>query len=74
MIENNNILRDIVPFEQFKNHEKYPLRSVIFGKIAGTKSNIPPWVFFMFFKYCKWYQIVQSITYVLSFPIWLTSW
>ena len=28
-----------------------------------TKSNIPPWVLFTFFKLCKWYQIVQRITY-----------
>ena len=28
-----------------------------------TKSNIPPWVFFTFFKLYKWYQIAQSITY-----------
>ena len=26
-----------------------------------TKSNTPPWVFF---KLCKWYQIVQRITYL----------
>ena len=23
----------------------------------------PPWVFFTFLKLCKWYQIVQNITY-----------
>ena len=28
-----------------------------------TKSNTRPWVFFMFFKLCKWYQIAQNITY-----------
>ena len=28
-----------------------------------TKCNTPPWVFFMFFKWCKWYQIAQNITY-----------
>ena len=27
-----------------------------------TESNTPPWVFFMFFKLCKWYQIAQRIT------------
>ena len=26
-----------------------------------TKSNIPPWVLFKFFKLCKWYQIAQRI-------------
>ena len=25
-----------------------------------TKSNTPPWVFFTFFKLCKWYQIAQQ--------------
>ena len=27
-----------------------------------TKSNTPPWVFFVFFKLYKWYQIAQHIT------------
>ena len=30
---------------------------------AFTKSNPPPWVFFTFFKLCKWYQIAQRICY-----------
>ena len=29
-----------------------------------TKSNIPPWVFFTFFKLYEWYQIAQSTTNV----------
>ena len=29
------------------------------------KKYTPPWVFFVFFKLRKWYQIVQSITYIL---------
>ena len=28
-----------------------------------TKSNIAPWVFFTIFKFYKWYQIAQSVTY-----------
>ena len=28
-----------------------------------TKSNTPPWVFFMIFKLYKWYQIAQRITF-----------
>ena len=28
-----------------------------------TKINTPKWVFFMFFKLYKWYQIAQRITY-----------
>ena len=31
-----------------------------------TKSNTPPWAFFKFFKLCKWYQIVQSMTNALQ--------
>ena len=27
-----------------------------------TKSNTPPWMFFTFFKLCKWYQIAQRIS------------
>ena len=27
-----------------------------------TKNNTPPWIFFMFFKLYKWYQIAQSVT------------
>ena len=29
-----------------------------------TKSNTPPWLFFMFFKLYKRYQIAQRITYI----------
>ena len=29
-----------------------------------TKSNTLPWVFFMFLKFYKWYQIAQRITYL----------
>ena len=29
-----------------------------------TKSNTPPWVFFTFFKLYRWYQIVQSVTFM----------
>ena len=32
-----------------------------------TKSNIPPWVYFKFFKLCKWYQIAQSISHYFQF-------
>ena len=27
-----------------------------------NKINTPPWVFFLFFKLYRWYQITQSIT------------
>ena len=46
----------------FKNVKKHPWRSVTFS----TKSNTPPWVFFMFFKLHKWYQIAQLI--IITMP------
>ena len=52
-------MRDLVPFVQFKKHEKHPWRSVTFN---FTKSSTPLWVFFMFFELYKWYQIAQDIT------------
>ena len=54
-------LRDLVSFLKFENCEKHPWRSVTF-----TKSNVPPWVFFTFFKLYKLCQIAQNITYALS--------
>ena len=30
-----------------------------------TKSNTPPWVFFVIFKLYKWYQIAQT-SYMMS--------
>ena len=42
-------LRDLVPFLQFKKHEKHPWRSVNLSKVAGfTKINTTPWVFLTF--------------------------
>ena len=32
-----------------------------------TKISTLPWMFFTFFKLCKWYQIEQRITYVYGF-------
>ena len=29
-----------------------------------TRSNTPPWAFFVFLKLYKWYQIAQNITYM----------
>ena len=46
----SDALRDLLPFVQFKKREKYPWRRVTFSKACNfTKSNIPPWEFFMFF-------------------------
>ena len=57
-------------FVQLKKHENHPRRSAAFGKNAGlslqlyfTKSSTLPWVFFTFFKLCKWYQIAQRVSY-----------
>ena len=55
-------MRDLVPFVQFKKHEKHPWRSVTFS----AKGNTPPWAFFTFLKLRKWYQIAQSITISVS--------
>ena len=30
-----DVLRDLVPFAQFKKREKHPWRSVTFNKVAG---------------------------------------
>ena len=48
------MLRDLIPFVQFKKYEKHPWRNVTFNKVAGflasnfTRSNTPPWEFFTF--------------------------
>ena len=60
-----SVLRDLVPFAQFKKHEKHSRRNVTFSKVAGFKSNTPSWKFFTFFKLYKWFQIAQSIIYFL---------
>ena len=44
------VLRDLVPFVQFKKREKYPRRSVNFSKVAGLpatllKLALPHWCF-----------------------------
>ena len=33
-------MRDLVPFVQFKKHEKHPLRSVTFSKVAGKPATL----------------------------------
>ena len=63
-----DVLGDLVPFVQFKKREKHPCRSVTLVKLQTeacnfTNSNIPPWVFFMFFRLHNGYQIAQRITY-----------
>ena len=60
-------LCDLVPFVQFKKHEKHPWRSVNFSDAYNfTKINTPPWVFFTFLKLYKRHQIAHRIIYVKS--------
>ena len=33
-----DILRDLVPFAQFKKREKHPWRSVTFNKVVGSET------------------------------------
>ena len=49
----SDVLRDLLPILQFKKREKHPLRSITFSKVAGYKSNTPPWLLFTFFKLYK---------------------
>ena len=52
-----DVLRDLVPFVQYKKHEKTHGRVLLLVKLqAGgvlLLSNTPPWVFFAFFKLYK---------------------
>ena len=49
-----------------KNVKNTHGRALLLVKLQA-KSNIPPWVFFMFFKLYKWYPITQNITYIWLF-------
>ena len=63
-VVHSDVLLNFVLFVQFKKREKDPWWSVIFSKAAGfTKSNSPLWVFFTFFKLCKWKETAQRIPY-----------
>ena len=57
-------LRNLVPFVQFKN-VKTPTEECYFCMLKACnfiKSKTSLWVFFTFFKLCKWHQITQNIT------------
>ena len=58
-----DVLRDLVPFVQFKNVKNTHGGVLLWVKLQATTSNTPPWMFFTFFKLYKWYQIAQGITY-----------
>ena len=52
-----------------KNVKSTHVRVLLLAKLQAKacnfiKSNIPPWVFFTFFKLYKWYQIAQHTIYV----------
>ena len=57
----SDALHDLVPFVQFKKNVKNTHEA---EACNFTKSNTPPWLFFMFFKLYKRYQIAQRITYI----------
>ena len=51
-----------------KNVKKTPGGVLLLVKLQAescnfTKSDIPPWVFFTFFKLYEWFQIAQSTTF-----------
>ena len=62
-----DVLRNLVPFVQFKNVKDTHGWMLLVSEASAcnfTKSNTP-WVFFTFFKSYKWYQMAQSITFVI---------
>ena len=64
-----DVLRDLVPFVQFKKRENTQGGALLLVKLHAevcnfTKSNTPPWLFFTFLKLYKWYQIAQYIIYI----------
>ena len=54
IISISDVLRDLVPFQQFKKLEKHPWRNAALA-CNFTKSNTPSWLFFTFFNLYKWY-------------------
>ena len=49
----------------FKNVKNTHGGVLLLVKLQASKSNTPPWVFFMFFKLYKWYQIAQRTTLMI---------
>ena len=70
-------MRGFLPFLQLKKNVKNVHGGVILlVKLQAeaynfTKSNTPPWVFLTLFKMYIWNQIVQHITDVLNFILFL---
>ena len=53
-------------FKEIKNVKNTYREVLLLTKCYVTKSNTPPWVFFMFFKLYKWSQVKQS-TIIMCF-------
>ena len=65
----NNAIRCAIwnHLHSFKKVKNTHGRVLLLVKLQALhKSNTPPWVFFTIFKLCKWYQIAQNITYLIS--------
>ena len=67
-----DVLRDLVPCAQFEKREKLLGRVLLLVKLQAeacdfTKSNTAPWMFFLFFKLNRWYQVTQSIIFSMTF-------
>ena len=63
-----DVLRDLALFVQIKNVKNTYGGVLLLVNLLAlacnfTKSNTPPWVFFMFLKLYKWYRMAQCITY-----------
>ena len=66
-----DVLRHLVPFVQFKKREKYPWRCVTFDKVAGLSLQLylkyhSSMGAFHVFKFYKWFQMTQSVSYCFS--------
>ena len=66
-----DVLRNLIPFVQFKKHENTHRGVLVLGKVADfslqlNKSDAPSWLFFKFSRLCKCYQIAQNNTYALT--------
>ena len=62
-------------FGTFLKYVKKPMEACYFYETCNfTKSNTPPWVFFTYFKLCKWYQIAQCMAYLQNCRFWRLIW
>ena len=64
-------LRNFLPFGQVKTWKKTNTGVMLLVNLQAktcncTKCNTPPWVFFKFLKFYKWYQFAESISYTFT--------